>query len=155
MPKLSVNAIAREVSLDRERSLLFYLREELDLTGAKYGCGEGQCGACTVLVDDQPVRACMVSLRDVAGRSVTTIEGLAKGAELHPVQRAFLDAGAMQCGFCTPGMIMSAVALLGKTSAPSDEEIRFAMDGNLCRCCTYPRILDAVRRAGRTAEVSR
>jgi aerobic-type carbon monoxide dehydrogenase small subunit (CoxS/CutS family) len=146
--KLIVNGVSRSIELDRERSLLVYLREELDLTGAKYGCGEGECGACTVLLDGQAVRACTTRLAEAAGRQVITIEGLAgPSRELHPMQRAFLDAGALQCGFCTPGMILNAVALLGRNPRPSDPEIRTAMDGNLCRCCTYPRILTAIRRA--------
>ena len=123
------------------------LREELGLTGTKYGCGEGECGACKVLLDGVAVRACMTPIGEAVGRSVTTIEGLADGPRLHPVQDAFLELGAFQCGFCTPGMIVAAVSLLGRTPHPSDPEIRAAMDGNLCRCGGYLRILAAIRRA--------
>ncbi len=144
---LRVNGTDHRVSLERDRSLLYVLREELELTGTKYGCGEGECGACKVLVDGVAVRSCTTPVGEVVGRSVTTIEGLATGGRLHPVQQAFLDAGAFQCGFCIPGMILTAVSLLERTPHPSEDETRAAMDGNICRCCGYLRILDAVHRA--------
>ena len=123
------------------------LRDEFDLTGTKYGCGEGQCGACTVLIEGAPVRSCRVPVSAVAGKEITTIEGLAPNGILHPVQEAFIEADAMQCGYCTPGMILSSVALLKKTPQPSEPEIRRALEGNVCRCGTYPRIISAVRMA--------
>ena len=141
-----VNGVGHEVSVEPDRSLLAVLREELGLTGTKGGCGEGACGACTVLVDGEPVRSCTALAGDLAG-PVTTVEGLADEAGLHPVQRAFLEIGAMQCGFCTPGMIVSVSALLAKHPNPGEPQIRAALEGNLCRCCAYPRILRAVRRA--------
>ncbi len=142
-----VNGTRREVAAQPERSLLTVLRDELDLTGAKYGCGEGQCGACTVLLDGRPVRACLTPIVAAVGKPVTTIEGLAKGDRLHPVQEAFLQEDALQCGYCTPGMIMSAVSLLQRTAKPSERDIAAALEGNICRCGAYPRILAAVRRA--------
>lgn len=148
---LRVNGRDHVVALDRERSLLQVLREELGLTGTKYSCGEGECGACKVLLDGVAVRACMTPVGEVFGRSVTTIEGLADGDHLSPVQQAFLDVGAFQCGFCIPGMIIAATALLAKNPHPTPEEIRTGMDGNLCRCCGYPRILEAVQQASRGA----
>ena len=126
------------------------LREELDLTGTKYGCGEGQCGACTVLVDSQPKRSCLIKVADVAGKSVLTIEGLEKDGRLHPLQQAFLDADAMQCGYCTAGMILAGVALLDRAADPAEADIAHALEGNLCRCGTYPRIVAAVRAAARS-----
>jgi len=149
MAALRVNGVDHSVALAPDRSLLYVLREELGLTGTKYGCGEGECGACKVLVDGVALRACMTSLGEAVGRSVTTIEGLAEGAQLHPVQQAFLEAGAFQCGYCTPGMIIATVSLLHRTDRPSDDEIRSALDGNLCRCGGYLRILEAVRIAAR------
>ncbi|MGP8075313.1 MAG: (2Fe-2S)-binding protein [Thermoplasmata archaeon] len=146
-PRLRVNGVDREVSLDRDRSLLYVLREELGLTGTKYGCGEGECGACKVLLDGVAVRACKTPVGEAVGRSVTTIEGLAQGGRLHPVQQAFVDASAFQCGFCIPGMIIASVSLLSQNPRPTEEEIRAAMDGNLCRCCGYLRIVRAVQRA--------
>jgi len=134
--------------------LLDYLREVLLLTGTKNGCGTGVCGACTVLVDGAPRRSCMISLKDVAGRQITSIEGLeSDDGSLHPVQQAFLDAGAVQCGFCTPGMVLTAVALLNRNPSPGREEIRRAMNANLCRCTGYQQIVDAVElAAARMAE---
>ncbi len=128
-------------------TLLSVLREQLDLTGSKYGCGEGQCGACTVLIDGQAHRSCITPVGSIANKSVTTIEGLARGQHLHPVQQAFLDEDAMQCAYCTSGMIMSAVSLLNNKRNPSDEEILQFMQGNICRCGTYPRIVAAIRKA--------
>ncbi|MGA8275094.1 MAG: (2Fe-2S)-binding protein [Thermoplasmata archaeon] len=144
---LRVNGVDHPVSLQRDRSLLYVLREELGLTGTKYGCGEGECGACKVLVDGVAVRSCTTPVGEVAGRSIVTIEGLTDGERLHPVQQAFIDAGAFQCGYCIPGMILAAVSLLDHSPHPTEDEIRAAMDGNICRCCGYLRILDAVQRA--------
>jgi aerobic-type carbon monoxide dehydrogenase small subunit (CoxS/CutS family) len=129
--------------------LLWVLRDELELTGSKYGCGEGQCGACTVLIDGAPVRSCITRASTVAGKQITTIEGIAQNGRLHPLQEAFMQADAMQCGYCTPGMIVSGVGLLRKTPHPSEAEIRRAMEGNVCRCGTYPRIVAAVQLAER------
>ncbi|WP_165246985.1 (2Fe-2S)-binding protein [Paludisphaera soli] len=145
--RFTVNGEAREVETDPDRTLLDVLREDLGLPGTKYGCGEGQCGACSVLVEGRRMNACRTAVSKVEGRSVVTIEGLAKGDELHPVQRAFLEENAYQCGFCTAGMIVAAVALLEANPAPSDDEIAAGMDRNLCRCCSYPKIVKAVRRA--------
>ena len=142
-----VNGTEHKLTVDGSRSLLSVLRTELDLTGSKFGCGEGQCGACTVLLDDHAVRSCVTLMSDVAGRSVTTIEGLARNGKLHPVQEAFLDTQAVQCGYCTPGMIMSTVSLLRRNPHPSEDQIRDALAGNLCRCAVYQRILSAVQRA--------
>jgi aerobic carbon-monoxide dehydrogenase small subunit len=147
---LRINGTEHPVSLDRDRSLLLVLREELGLTGTKYGCGEGECGACKVLVDGVAVRACQTPVAEAVGRSITTIEGLARGDGLHPVQQAFVDVGAFQCGFCTPGMIIAATALLSHNPQPSETEIRDALHGNLCRCGGYLRILEAVERAARS-----
>ncbi len=151
----TVNGRQRTVTVDPERPLLDVLREELQLTGTKYGCGEGRCGACTVLVDGKRARSCITPAASVAGKEVLTIEGLApskpasgaEGQALHPVQAAFLAERAFQCGYCTPGMIMTTVALLQETPHPTDEQILTALNGNLCRCCDYPRILKAVHRA--------
>ena len=145
--RLHVNGSEHAVALDPDRNLLYLLREELGLTGTKYGCGEGECGACKVLLDGVAVRACQTPVGEAVGHRVTTVEGLARGDELHPVQQAFLDAGAFQCGFCTPGMIIAAASLLARNPHPSDLEVRAALDGNLCRCGGYLRILDAVQRA--------
>jgi len=148
--ELTVNGEARSLVVDEERSLLEVLREDLDLTGTKYGCGEGQCRACTVLLDGRPVTSCRTPVRDAEGAEVTTIEGLA-GATLHPVQQAFVDAQAMQCGFCVPGMILSTVGLLRDHPEPSRDQVVRALNGNLCRCGGYVRILDAVDRAAAQA----
>lgn len=147
--RLRVNGIEHPISLEPERSLLYVLREELELTGTKYGCGEGECGACKVLVDGVAVRSCITPLGEVVGRSITTIEGLASSGGLHPVQQAFIDAGAFQCGYCTPGMILATVSLLARNPQPSEAEARAALDGNVCRCGGYLRILDAVQRAAK------
>lgn len=146
--RLAVNGRAYTVDTDPQTSLLTVLREHLDLTGSKYGCGEGQCGACTVLIDGKAQRSCITKVGAVTQKQITTIEGLARGNQLHPVQQAFLDAGAMQCAYCTSGMIMSAVALLQRNPSPSADEIVDFMDGNICRCGTYPRIVSAIQRAG-------
>jgi aerobic-type carbon monoxide dehydrogenase small subunit (CoxS/CutS family) len=145
--ELRVNGKTHRVEADPERSLLSVLRDDLDLTGTKYGCGEGQCGACTVLIDGNAVRSCQAAVRVAVGKQITTIEGLAGNGHLHPVQQAFLDADAMQCGYCTPGMILSAAGLLRKNANPGDAEIKRALEGNVCRCGTYPRIIAAVRLA--------
>jgi aerobic-type carbon monoxide dehydrogenase small subunit (CoxS/CutS family) len=145
--ELNVNGAKRRVEADEDRSLLSALRDELDLTGAKYGCGEGQCGACTVLIDGQAVRSCITQVGALAGKQIITIEGLEQGGRLHPVQAAFLDVDAMQCGYCIAGMIMSGVGLLKKNQHPTDAEIAHAMEGNICRCGTHPRIVAAIRQA--------
>ncbi|MGH9754589.1 MAG: (2Fe-2S)-binding protein [Blastocatellia bacterium] len=145
--ELQVNGTKRRVEIDSDRLLLNVLRDELDLTGAKYGCGEGQCGACTVLVDGRAVRSCLTRAASVEGKQITTIEGLERNGKLHPLQEAFLAVDAMQCGYCTPGMIMSGVGLLKKTPNPTEAEILRAMEGNICRCGTYPRIVAAIRQA--------
>ena len=147
---IEVNGKRMKVEVDGDRSLLGVLRDVLDLTGAKYGCGEGRCGACTVLVDGAPVRSCVTRVGDVASKAITTIEGLERDGSLHPLQRAFLETGAMQCGYCTCGMILSGVALLNTQPDPSREEIVEAMNGNMCRCGTYPRIIAAIRLAARS-----
>jgi aerobic-type carbon monoxide dehydrogenase small subunit (CoxS/CutS family) len=145
--RLTVNGTARTVDTDPERPLLEVLREDLALTGAKFGCGEGQCGACTVLLDGNPVRSCITPVRTVGSKKITTIEGLSTGATLHPVQQAFVEENAIQCGYCTPGMVMRTVALLQTNPKPTDEQIVEGLNGNLCRCTGYHRILAAVRRA--------
>jgi len=144
---LTVNGVERTVTTDPQRPLLDVLREDLHLTGTKYGCGEGRCGACTVLMDGKRVLSCVTPVSLADKKSITTIEGLAKGDALHPVQEAFLEEGAMQCGYCTPGMILSAVALLQTKPNPTDEEIIAGMNGNICRCNGYVKIMNAVRRA--------
>jgi aerobic-type carbon monoxide dehydrogenase small subunit (CoxS/CutS family) len=145
--QLLVNGVPRTIESDPATSLLSVLRNELNLTGAKYGCGEGQCGACTVLIDGRATRSCITPIRSLSGKPITTVEGLAADGKLHPVQEAFLAADALQCGYCTPGMVMSSVALLAKDRSPSEEGIRRGMEGNVCRCGTYPRIVAAVRMA--------
>ena len=144
---LLINDQTFHVDAEPDATLLSVLREQLDLTGSKYGCGEGQCGACTVLIDGKAHRSCVTPVSSVANKSVTTIEGLTRGQHLHPVQQAFLDEGAMQCAYCTSGMIMSAVSLLNNKRNPSDTEILQFMQGNICRCGTYPRIVAAIRKA--------
>ncbi len=146
---LNVNGWDRAVTTDPNRPLLDVLREDLDLTGAKYGCGKGQCGACTVLVDGKCVKSCITPVSSADGKKITTIEGLADGERLHPVQEAFLAEGAMQCGYCTPGMILKTVALLEEHPQPSDRQIVEWMDGNICRCNGYVKILSAIRRAAK------
>ena len=148
--RLAINQKSYAVDVDPQTSLLTVLREHLDLTGSKYGCGEGQCGACTVLIDGKAQRSCVTRLGSVGQKQITTIEGLAQGDQLHAVQRAFLDVGALQCGYCTSGMIMSAVALLKKNPSPSESEIVDFMDGNICRCGTYPRIVSAIQKAAKS-----
>jgi carbon-monoxide dehydrogenase small subunit len=145
--KLTVNGLAREVLVRPNRTLLELVREDLGLTGTKHGCGEGDCGACVVLLDGVPVNACLVLALEAEGREVLTIEGVAPGAELHPVQRAFVDAGAVQCGYCTPGMVLVAKSLLDAEPSPSEARVRAALSGNLCRCTGYQKIVEAVRLA--------
>jgi aerobic-type carbon monoxide dehydrogenase small subunit (CoxS/CutS family) len=152
--RLTVNGKPYTVDADPQTSLLSVLREQLDLTGSKYGCGEGQCGACTVLIDGKAQRSCVTKLGAVSQKQITTIEGLATGDQLHPVQEAFLEAGAMQCGYCTSGMIMSAVALLQRNPTPKESEIIDFMDGNVCRCGTHPRIVSAIQKAAKGATAS-
>jgi nicotinate dehydrogenase subunit A len=147
--QLNVNGRLYPTEADSESSLLFVLRDHLDLTGSKYGCGEGQCGACTVLIDGKSRRSCIIHVGDVAQRQITTIEGLANGDRLHPVQQAFLDEGAMQCAYCTSGMIMTAVSLLTTKRDSSAAEIARSMEGNICRCGTQPRIVLAIQRAAK------
>jgi aerobic carbon-monoxide dehydrogenase small subunit len=151
--KFQINGKETTVSSETGRSLLEVIREDLKMTGTKYGCGEGACGACTVLVDGKPTFSCTTPASDANGKKVATIESLAQGDKLHPVQQAFCDAAAYQCGYCTPGMIMASVALLEQSPKPSDAEIAKALNGHLCRCCGYTNIIDAVRRA--STELSR
>jgi aerobic-type carbon monoxide dehydrogenase small subunit (CoxS/CutS family) len=146
---MTVNGRERRVEAPPEETLLSVLRDRLRLTGTKYGCGEGQCGACTVLLDGRPARSCRTAVSEAAGKKITTIEGLEQSGRLHPVQAAFLDVEAFQCGYCTPGMIVSTVGLLQANPNPSDEDIIGHLTGNICRCGTYPRILAAVRRAAK------
>ncbi len=151
--ELLVNGTRHRIDADSTRSLLSILRDDLDLTGTKYGCGEGQCGACTVLLDGRAVRSCITRVGAAEGREITTIEGLERNGRLHPVQEAFLEHDAMQCGYCTPGMVLTAVSLLRDNPHPSDAEIIRAMQGNLCRCGAYTRILSAIRQAALKIEV--
>lgn len=147
---LTVNGVKHEVTVDPDVELLSVLRNHLDLTGSKYGCGEGVCGACTVLVNGKPLRSCITPVSSVVNKEVTTIEGLEKNGKLHPVQEAFLTTDAFQCSYCAPGMIMSAVALLKENPAPSEEAIVKAMNGNICRCGTYPYIIKAIKLASKS-----
>jgi aerobic-type carbon monoxide dehydrogenase small subunit (CoxS/CutS family) len=147
--ELTINGVKQTLNADPDRTLLSVLRDDLGLTGAKYGCGESECGACTVLIDGRGVRSCSTRVSAAAGKPLRTIEGLANGDKLHPVQEAFLAAGAMQCGYCIPGMIMSAVALLEKKPDPTREDIIQGMNGNICRCGTYTRIVAAVESAAK------
>lgn len=146
---MTVNGRKCSLEVEPERSLLNVLREELHLTGAKYGCGEGQCGACTVLLDGEEIRSCITPVSAVGHRSVLTIEGLAIGDKLTPLQQAFLEADALQCGYCTAGMVMGATRLLNKTPHPTPEQISEGMQGHICRCGTYPRILRAIEYAAK------
>ena len=152
---LNVNGSDHSLNVADDEMLLNVLRERLDLTGTKYGCGEGQCGACTVLLDGQPRRSCRTPITVVAGHKVVTIEGLEKDGKLHPVQQAFLDEEAFQCSYCTPGMIMSAVGFLSTNPKPSQDDIVRGMNGNICRCGTYPRIIAAIQRAAANSGGSR
>jgi len=158
MPRVSelhINGQTRRLDADGDRTLLSVLRDDLALTGCKYGCGEGQCGACTVLIDGRPARSCTTTAAEVGTSEITTIESLERDGRLHPVQEAFLRADAMQCGYCTGGMIMAAVALLEKNSAPTEPEIVRAMNGHLCRCGTYRRIIAAIQDAAKSMREAR
>ena len=146
---LNVNGSRRTINAQADVPLLSVLRDQLDLTGSKYGCGEGQCGACTVLIDGSPRRSCITPVGSVSQRRITTIEGLAQGNRLHPLQEAFLEEAAMQCAYCTSGMIMTAVALLHANPDTSAAEISHSLEGNICRCGTYPRIVAAIQRAAK------
>jgi aerobic-type carbon monoxide dehydrogenase small subunit (CoxS/CutS family) len=152
--QLNVNGSLRTIDVDADVSLLSVLRDQLDLTGSKYGCGEGQCGACTVLINGNPRRSCITPVGTVGKRTITTIEGLANGDRLHPLQQAFLDESAMQCAYCTSGMIMTAVSLLSTKPNPSPAEISHFMEGNICRCGTHPRIVAAIRKAAQVLKQS-
>ena len=147
---IHVNGVKHDLAVDPDVELLSVLRNELDLTGSKYGCGEGVCGACTVLVNGTPLRSCITPVSSVVGKEVMTIEGLEKDGKLHPVQEAFLTTDAFQCSYCASGMIMSAVSLLDKTPAPDDEAIINAMNGNICRCGTYTYIMKAIMLASKS-----
>ena len=148
--ELLVNGSPTKLSVESEKPLLSVLREDLGLTGSKIGCGEGECGACTVLVDGEPTRSCITPVGAVAGKQILTIDGLEQNGALHPLQQAFLDVGAFQCGYCTPGMIMSGVGLLAKHPDPSEDEIVAFMQGNICRCGTYRRIIRAIQQCAST-----
>lgn len=152
---LQINGGKHQVAAGPERSLLTVLRGELDLTGSKYGCGEGQCGACTVLVNGTAQRSCLTAVATVANKTITTIEGLEQNGKLHPLQEAFLAVGAFQCGYCTSGMILSALALLQKNPAPTEAEIMHGMQGNICRCGTFPRIVAAIQKAAQAMKGGR
>ena len=145
--ELTVNGQPVEAVVEPNRTLLQFLREDLGLTGTKHGCGLGDCGACTVILDGQPVNSCLVLAMQANGKEVLTIEGLAENGKLHPIQQAFVDKGAIQCGFCTPGMILSAKALLDANPKPTEEDIRMAISGNLCRCTGYQKIVEAIGEA--------
>lgn len=145
--QFELNGKPVELEAETDETLLWAIRTHLGLTGTKYGCGEGYCGACTVLINDQAVRSCATKVGEVAGKKVVTIEGLAKGDELHPVQKAFVEHDALQCGYCTPGMIMNAVGLLHSNPNPSKEDIIWGMEDNLCRCGAHNRIIDAIQTA--------
>ena len=147
--RFRLNGRPAELDIDDEHSLLWALRTQLELTGTKYGCGEGLCGACTVLVDGKAVRSCITPVKAVSGKEVLTVEGLARGDVLHPLQQAFIAQGAVQCGYCTPGMLMSAYVLLRRKPRPSRDEIAAHMEHNLCRCGAHQRIVDAIEAAGR------
>lgn len=153
--EIEVNGKKYPIAYDPATPLLFVLRDELGLTGSKYGCGEGQCGACTVLLSGTPRRSCQIPVSAAVGKAITTIEGLEKDGKLHPVQQAFLDAGAFQCAFCTAGMIISSVGLLQNNPNPSSTDIVQSLQGNICRCGTHPRILEAVRHAAKAMQEHR
>lgn len=148
--RFTLNGKPVQISVNEDRMLLWVLRTELSLTGAKFGCGEGFCGACTVLVNNEPVRSCQYPIKEVQGKTVLTIEGLAKNGNLHPLQQAFVDHDALQCGFCTPGVILTAYSLLLKNPKPSQKDVIQALDDNLCRCGAHTRMLQAVDRAAET-----
>ncbi len=145
--KLTVNGEEHSLEIEPHRTLLSVLREELELKGAKEGCGQGYCGACTVLLEGQPICSCCLLAMDARGREIVTVEGLSVNGELHPLQQSFIEQGAIQCGYCTPGMLLSAKALLDENPSPSEEDIRSAISGNLCRCTGYVKIVKAIRAA--------
>ena len=147
--KFTLNGKPIELNLDSDRMLLWILRTDLGLTGTKYGCGESYCGACTVIVNDEAVRSCQLTVKDIQGKEVITIEGLAKNGTLHPVQKAFMQHDALQCGYCTPGMILNAYSFLKKNPRPSTSEIIDAMENNLCRCGAHKRIIQAIQDAAK------
>jgi len=147
--QFTLNGKSQKLNVDRDRSLLSVLRVDLGLTGTKYSCGEGICGACTVLINNEAMRSCQVAMKEIKGKSIITIEGLAKDGQLHPLQKAFIEHDALQCGFCTPGMILTAYSLLQKNRQPGYNEIVKAMDDNLCRCGSYNRIIEAIQTAAR------
>lgn len=147
--RFSLNNEQKEISLDGERTLLWVLRNDFSLTGTKYGCGMGHCGSCTVLIDNKPVRSCMVNADFIQGKEIITIEGLGTKTTMHPVQKAIIKHDALQCGYCTPGMIITATGLLHKNPEPTRNEIIDAMEENICRCGTYTRIIDAIQTASK------
>lgn len=147
--ELYINGESRLVRVEKNWNLLYVLREVLDLTGAKCGCSTGDCGACKVIIDGEAVNSCLILARNATGKKIETIEGLSNGPELHPIQQAFIDCGAVQCGYCTPGMVMSAKALLDKNPNPTEPEIRAAISNNLCRCTGYVKIVDAIQTASK------
>lgn len=149
MARIKVNGTQREVQAEPHTNLLEVLRNDLGLTGSKYGCGDSQCGACSVLIDGKSTRSCVTQLSAAIGKEIVTIEGFANGEKLHPIQQAFLDEDAMQCGFCVAGMIVSASELLAKNPNPRDDEIKRHMGENICRCCCYPAMLAAIRKSAR------
>jgi carbon-monoxide dehydrogenase small subunit len=144
-----LNGKKTQVTTDPTQTLLWVLRNHLELTGTKFGCGMGFCGSCTVLIDNEPARSCQLSLKEVSGKKVVTIEGLAIKAKLHPVQKAFIEHDALQCGYCTPGMIMNATGLLLKNPSPTTEEIKTGMENNFCRCGAHVRIIEAIQTASK------
>jgi aerobic-type carbon monoxide dehydrogenase small subunit (CoxS/CutS family) len=150
--RFTINGTEREANAAEQTPLLDVLRDTLGLTGTKYGCGEGQCGACTVLVEGKPVKACITAASSVAGKSIETVEGLATRDQLHPLQEAFLTHTAFQCGYCTPGMLMGAKALLAENPNPSPADVRQALEGHVCRCGTYPRIVQAIQSAAKSLQ---
>jgi aerobic-type carbon monoxide dehydrogenase small subunit (CoxS/CutS family) len=147
-----LNGKKTEVLMDPDQTLIWVLRNHFGLTGTKFGCGMGSCGSCTVLIDQEPERSCIVSIGEVVGKTVVTIEGLSEGGKLHPVQKAFIEHDALQCGYCTPGMIMNATGLLIKNPSPSTQQIKAGMENNLCRCGAHVRIIEAVRTAAKEME---
>ena len=149
---LKINGEARQISVEPHWSLLDTLRDELQMTGTKKGCDEGDCGACTVILDGKAVTSCMVLAMDANGKDIVTVEGLASGTKLHPVQEAFVNQGGVQCGFCTPGLIMSAAAFLRENSDPTEEDVRYAIGGNLCRCTGYSKVVEAILSAAKVLQ---
>jgi aerobic-type carbon monoxide dehydrogenase small subunit (CoxS/CutS family) len=151
--QFELNGNKVEVQADKKQTLLWVLRTDFNLTGTKYGCGEGYCGSCTVLLNDEPVRSCSVTMEEAEGAKIVTIEGLAKNGKMHPVQQAFVEHDALQCGYCTPGMILNAIGLLNKNQEPTRQEIIDGMEDNLCRCGAHPRIISAIESASKKMKV--